>query len=156
MTNKELQDLINSASEKLGKENSALVSDVFGTMISDNAEMNKTITNKDKQIEYRTVTGDVFKSQITRENKPLVFYIGVYHPKDIKTRGYFVVDLISGMSFAPFQKKTKKEAINSVLNHLIYKTSPVEIYNMSRRQEPVCNDEIIKKLDESDNYYRLI
>ena len=46
MTNKELQDLINSASEKLGKENSALVSDVFGTMISDNAEMNKTISSK--------------------------------------------------------------------------------------------------------------
>lgn len=59
MTNKELQDLINSASEKLGKENSALVSDVFGTMISDNAEMNKTITNKDKQIEKLEKTNEM-------------------------------------------------------------------------------------------------
>ena len=120
------------------------------------AEFKVKIRNKDKQIEYRTVTGDVFKFQITRENKPLVFYIGVYHPKDIKTRGYFVVDLISGMSFAPFQKKTKKEAINDVLNHLIYKTSPVEVYNMSRRQEPAGNDDVIKKLDNSKEFYRLI
>ena len=59
MTNKELQDLINSASEKLGKENSALVSDVFGTMISDNAEMNKTITNKEKQIEKLEKTNEM-------------------------------------------------------------------------------------------------
>ena len=59
MTNKELQDLINSASEKLGKENSALVSDVFGTMISDNAEMNKTISNKEKQIEKLEKTNEM-------------------------------------------------------------------------------------------------
>lgn len=115
----------------------------------------KIRNNKDKKIEYRTVTGDVFKFQITRENKPLVFYIGVYHPKDIKTRGYFVVDLISGMSFAPFQNKTKKEAINTILNHLI-KTSPVEVYDVSRRQKPAGNDEIIKKLDDSKEFYRLI
>lgn len=120
------------------------------------AEFNIKIRNEFKRMVFKPVTGDVFKFQITRENKPLVFYIGVYRPKDIKTRGYFVVDLISGMSFAPFQKKTKKEAINDVLNHLIYKISPVEVYNMSRRQEPAGNDEIIKKLDESDNYYRLI
>lgn len=59
MTNKELQDLINSASEKLGKENSALVSDVFGTMISDNAEMNKTISSKEKQIEKLEKTNEM-------------------------------------------------------------------------------------------------
>ena len=48
---KEYQELINSASEKLGKETSAKVADIFGTMISDNSEMNKTIQAKDKEIE---------------------------------------------------------------------------------------------------------
>lgn len=59
MNNKEYQELINSASEKLGKESSALVSDVFGTMISDNAEMNKTIQSKDKEIERLQKTNEM-------------------------------------------------------------------------------------------------
>ncbi len=59
MNNKEYQELINSASEKLGKESSALVSDVFGTMISDNAEMNKTIQSKEKEIERLQKTNEM-------------------------------------------------------------------------------------------------
>ena len=59
MNNKEYQELINSASEKLGKENSALVSDIFGTMISDNSEMNKTIQSKDKEIEKLQKTNEM-------------------------------------------------------------------------------------------------
>lgn len=59
MNNKEYQELINSASEKLGKENSALVSDLFGTMISDNAEMNKTIDSKNKEIEKLQKTNEM-------------------------------------------------------------------------------------------------
>ena len=51
MKKEEFEKLINSASEKLGKENSALVSDIFGTMISDNSEMNKQLKSKDDEIE---------------------------------------------------------------------------------------------------------
>ena len=59
MNNKEYQKLINSASEKLGEENSALVSDIFGTMISDNSEMNKTIDSKNKEIEKLQKTNEM-------------------------------------------------------------------------------------------------
>ena len=59
MNNKEYQDLLNSASEKLGKENSALVSDIFGTMISDNSEMNKMIQAKEKEIEKLQKTNEM-------------------------------------------------------------------------------------------------
>ena len=59
MNNKEYQDLLNTASEKLGKENSALVSDIFGTMISDNSEMNKTIQAKEKEIEKLQKTNEM-------------------------------------------------------------------------------------------------
>lgn len=51
MKKEEIEKLIDSASEKIGKENSALVSDIFGTMISDNVEMNKELKKKDDEIE---------------------------------------------------------------------------------------------------------
>ena len=51
MKKEEIEKLIDSASEKIGKENSALVADIFGTMISDNSEMNKELKNKDDEIE---------------------------------------------------------------------------------------------------------
>ena len=126
------------------------------------AKFKVKIRNKDKQIEYKQVTGDVFKFQIIRENKTLVFYIGVYHPIDKKTgkvnnREYYIVDLKSGLSFGPvIKKKTKKEAINSVLNHLIYKASTLIIYDMIESAEPAGNDDIIKKLNDSKEFYRLI
>ena len=125
------------------------------------AEFKVKIRNKDKQIEYRPVTGDVFKFQITRENKPFVFYIGVYHPIDKKTgkvnnRQYYIVDLKSGLSFAPVvKKKTKKEAINDVLNYLIYKMSPLIIYDMIENAEPAGNDDVIKKLDDSQEILQI-
>lgn len=51
MKKEEIEKLIDSASEKIGKENSALVADIFGTMISDNSEMNKELKKKDDEIE---------------------------------------------------------------------------------------------------------
>ena len=79
MNNKEYQELINSASEKLGKENSALVSDIFGTMISDNSEMNKTIQSKDKEIERLQKTNEM----LTQANGQLLQQVsmGFEEPK---------------------------------------------------------------------------
>lgn len=59
MNNKEYQELINTASEKLGKETSAKVADIFGTMISDNSEMNKTIKQKEAEIEKLQKTNEM-------------------------------------------------------------------------------------------------
>ena len=126
------------------------------------AEFNVKIRNEFKRMVFKTVTGDVFKFQITRENKPLVFYIGVYHPIDKKTgkinnRQYYIVDLKTGLSFAPVvKKKTKKEAINTVLNNLIYKLDVLFIYDLIEHNEPAGNDDVIKKLDDSKEFYRLI
>lgn len=50
MTNQEMQNLTNGIQEKLGKDNSALISDVLGTLITDTENMNKTIESKDKEI----------------------------------------------------------------------------------------------------------
>lgn len=50
MTNQDMQKLTNDIQEKLGKDNSALISDVLGTLITDTENMNKTIENKDKEI----------------------------------------------------------------------------------------------------------
>ena len=79
MNNKEYQELINSASEKLGKESSALVSDIFGTMISDNSEMNKTIQTKDKEIERLQKTNEM----LTQANGQLLQQVsmGFEEPK---------------------------------------------------------------------------
>lgn len=67
MNNKEYQDLLNTASEKLGKENSALVSDIFGTMISDNSEMNKMIQAKEKEIQKLQKTNEM----LTQANRSI-------------------------------------------------------------------------------------
>lgn len=79
MNNKEYQELINSASEKLGKENSALVSDIFGTMISDNSEMNKTIKAKEAEIEKLQKTNEM----LTQANGQLLQQVsmGFEEPK---------------------------------------------------------------------------
>lgn len=50
MTNQEMQKLTNDIQEKLGKDNSALISDVLGTLITDTENMNKAIENKEKEI----------------------------------------------------------------------------------------------------------
>lgn len=79
MNNKEFQNLTNSVSEKLGKENSAKIADDLGTMISDNAEMNKTIQNKDKEIEKLQKTNEM----LTQANGQLLQQVamGFEEPK---------------------------------------------------------------------------
>lgn len=79
MNNKEFQNLTNSVSEKLGKENSAKIADDLGTMISDNAEMNKVIQSKDKEIEKLQKTNEM----LTQANGQLLQQVamGFEEPK---------------------------------------------------------------------------
>lgn len=51
MKKEEMEALTNSMQEKLGKENSALIADDLGKLLSDNVQMNSEITNRDSQIE---------------------------------------------------------------------------------------------------------
>lgn len=85
MNNKEYQDLLNTASEKLGKENSALVSDIFGTMISDNSEMNKTIQAKEKEIEKLQKTNEML-TQANRSTSSTGIY-GIWRKRRKKRSG---------------------------------------------------------------------
>lgn len=51
MKEKEFEKLTNGIQEKLGKETSGLIMDDIGLLITDNTAMNKTIKEKDDQIE---------------------------------------------------------------------------------------------------------
>lgn len=51
MSDEELTKFLDGLQEKLGKENSALIADDLGVLISSNAETQKTIRMKDEKIE---------------------------------------------------------------------------------------------------------
>lgn len=54
MKNDEMQNLSNSIQEKLGKENSALIADELGRILTNNSQMNTEIENRDTKIEKLT------------------------------------------------------------------------------------------------------
>ena len=58
MNNKEYQELINSASEKLGKENSALIADDIGKLITINSSVVDDLKKKDTEISRLTQTNE--------------------------------------------------------------------------------------------------
>lgn len=51
MNSEELNTLLNSINEKLGEENSALISDDLGNLITKNTEVFNTLSNKEKEID---------------------------------------------------------------------------------------------------------
>ena len=51
MGDEELTKFLDGVQEKLGKENSALIADDLGVLISSNAETQKSLRHKDEQIE---------------------------------------------------------------------------------------------------------
>ena len=51
MNSEELNTFLDSMKEKLGEENSALISDDLGNLITKNTEVFNTLNNKDKEIE---------------------------------------------------------------------------------------------------------
>lgn len=82
MNNKDFQNLTNNMTEKLGKENSALIGDFLGTMISDNNEMNKTIQNKDKEIEKLQKTNEM----LTQANGQLLQQVAMGYEEPEKEK----------------------------------------------------------------------
>lgn len=50
MKTEDFENIINSMRTKLGEENSALIADDLGTLITDNTQMNSEIKTKDTQI----------------------------------------------------------------------------------------------------------
>ena len=50
MKKEDMDKLINGIQKKIGKEASGLISDDLGMLITDNANMNKDLTNKDNEI----------------------------------------------------------------------------------------------------------
>ena len=50
MKKEELQKLFNGIEQKIGKENFAKMSDDIGVLLTDNENMNNTISNKDNKI----------------------------------------------------------------------------------------------------------
>lgn len=67
MKTENMQSLIDNIQEKLGDENSNLILDDLVTIISDNKEMNETITSKDNDIKKLQQTN----SQIMQVNSKL-------------------------------------------------------------------------------------
>lgn len=54
MKNDEMQTLSNSIQEKLGKENSALIADELGRILTNNSQMNTEIQTRDDKIQKLT------------------------------------------------------------------------------------------------------
>lgn len=50
MKKEDFENKMNSIQEKLGKENASLIADELGLLITDNAQMNKELENKDNEI----------------------------------------------------------------------------------------------------------
>ena len=50
MTEKEIEKITKSIQDKLGKENTSLIADDLGKLITDNATMNKDIKGRDERI----------------------------------------------------------------------------------------------------------
>lgn len=51
MKNEDFKKITDSMQEKIGKEKASVVADNFAQIISDNMQMNKDLTEKEKQIE---------------------------------------------------------------------------------------------------------
>lgn len=50
MKKEDFENKMNSIQEKLGKENASLIADELGLLITDNAQMNKELENKNNEI----------------------------------------------------------------------------------------------------------
>lgn len=87
MKNNEMETFTNTLREKLGEENSALIADDLGTLITDNSTMNSTLESKDKEIE-----------QLRKTNENL-----------IKVNGNLLQQVSMGEDTQSFSKKEENE-----------------------------------------------
>jgi len=73
MKNEEFKKVIEGIQNKLGKENSGVIADDLGTLISDNITMNKTITEKDNIIQEK----EDLNQKLVFANSSLLQQVGV-------------------------------------------------------------------------------
>lgn len=73
MKNEEFKKVIEGIQNKLGKENSGVIADDLGTLISDNITMNKTITEKESIIQEK----EDLNQKLVFANSSLLQQVGV-------------------------------------------------------------------------------
>ena len=76
MKNEDFKKIIDGLQEKLGKENSSIIADDLGNLISDNITMNRTIEEKDKTIKEK----EELNQKLVFANSSLLQQVGV--PED--------------------------------------------------------------------------
>lgn len=82
MKAEDFKKITEEITEKIGKEKSSVVADNFATIISDNIQMNKTLDDKQKEIEKLTKD----KEDLMRTNMNLLQQIPMGTEEDIKPK----------------------------------------------------------------------
>ena len=84
MRNEDFKKIISGIEEKIGKDNSAIIADDLGTLISDNLTMNKTIEEKNNTITEK----EKLNEKLVFANSSLLQQVGVpgETPKDNKKK----------------------------------------------------------------------
>ena len=72
MKNEDFKNFVGKMQEKLGKENSAIISDDLATLISDNITMNEEITKRDNSIKEK----DALNNKLVSANSSLLQQVG--------------------------------------------------------------------------------
>ena len=90
MKNDDFKKLVEGLQEKLGKENSSIIADDLGTLISDNITMNKTIEDKDRVIKEK----DELNQKLVFANSSLLQQVGVPEeaPKTTSNKNFVEVE----------------------------------------------------------------
>lgn len=73
MKNEDFKKIISGIEEKIGKDNSAIIADDLGTLISDNLTMNKTIEEKNNTITEK----EKLNEKLVFANSSLLQQVGV-------------------------------------------------------------------------------
>ena len=82
MKNEDFKKVIEGIEGKIGKENSALISDDLGTLISDNITMNKSISERDEKIKKQEETNQ----KLVLANSSLLQQVGTTEVKETKKK----------------------------------------------------------------------
>lgn len=73
MKNEDFKKIVEGLQEKLGKENSSIIADDLGTLISDNITMNRMVEERDKTIKEK----EELNQKLVFANSSLLQQVGV-------------------------------------------------------------------------------
>lgn len=73
MKNEDFKKIVEGLQEKLGKENSSIIADDLGTLISDNITMNKMVEDRDRTIKEK----EELNQKLVFANSSLLQQVGV-------------------------------------------------------------------------------